>query len=137
MFAPLALEYEDRMRKKRRIAEQIERPRAAEIEAARGQTANESRKKIEITSQAILNVMRDPRNHSRTLWTASVVLDRMGVYRRFEDPRNYSNRDRLRVKKLLEDLHRSGDVVIVKERHTLHSATSTPEVAYGLAEREA
>lgn len=85
----------------------------------------------EITKEAILEVMRDPTRH---LWTASVVVDRLGVYRRFEPHSNYSKRARLRARKLLRELCDEGAVVVVKARHTLHSATWTPEVAYGLPE---
>jgi len=63
-----------------------------------------------------------------------VVLDRMGVYRRFEDQTNYRKNDRIRVKKLLEQLFLAGLLRVVKEHHTLHSATWTAEVAYGLPE---
>jgi hypothetical protein len=87
-----------------------------------------------ITCEQILAVIRDPKNRKRKLWTASVVLDRMGVYRRFEDQRNYRKSDRIRVKKLLIELCEAGALRVVKERHTLHSATGTGEVAYGSLE---
>ena len=86
-----------------------------------------------ITREQIMAVISDPKNRRRKLWTASVVLDRMGVYRRFEDQSNYRKNDRLRVKKLLAELCEAGLLRVVKERHTLHSATWTAEVAYGLA----
>lgn len=89
-----------------------------------------------ITRDDILAVIRDPKNRRRKLWTASVVLDRLGVYRRFEDQANYNKNDRLRVKQLLEDLCDDGLLTIVKPRHTLHSATFTAEVAYGLSSTE-
>jgi len=88
----------------------------------------------EITKDAILEVMRDPKNSGRRLWTASVVLDRMGIYRRVENQARYIKRDRLRVRNLLREIYEEGLLVVVKERHTLHSATWTPEVAYGLAD---
>ena len=88
-----------------------------------------------ITREQIMAVITDPRNRRRKLWTASVVLDRMGVYRRFEDQRNYRRADRLRVNKLLADLCEAGLLRVVKQRHTLHSATWTAEVAYGLPEQ--
>ena len=87
-----------------------------------------------ITKEAILLVMRNSRHRSRRLWTASVIIDRMGLYRRFSNHTGYSKRARLRVRRLLRELHREGVLVVVKERHTLHSATWTPEVAYGLAD---
>ena len=87
-----------------------------------------------ITPEQILAVIKDPKNSKRKLWTASVVLDRMGVYRRFEDQRNYRKNERIRVKELLAELCDAGLLQVVKERHTLHSATWTPEVAYGLPE---
>ena len=87
-----------------------------------------------ITKDAIISAMQDPRNRRRKLWTASVVLDRLGAYRQCEPQMNYSKRDRLRVKKLLREMHEEGLIVVVKERHTLHSATWTAEVAYGLAD---
>jgi len=77
-------------------------------------------------------VISAPKNRRRKLWTASVVLDRMGVYRRFEDKSHYKKNDRLRVKKLLAELCEAGLLRIVKKRHTLHSATWTDEVAYAL-----
>ncbi len=76
--------------------------------------------------------MRDPTHGQRKLWTASVVLDRLGIYRRFEAQANYKRNDRIRVKKLLEKLCEAGLIQIVKDQHTLHSTTGTPEVAYGL-----
>lgn len=79
-------------------------------------------------------VIIDPRNRKRKLWTASVVLDRMGVYRRGEDQRNYRPSDRVRVNRLLAELCDAGLLRIVKASHTLHSATFTAEVAYGLPE---
>ena len=79
-------------------------------------------------------VIRDPKNRRRRLWTASVVLDRMGVYRRFEAYSNYRKNNRLRVKRLLAELCEEGLLRVVKERHTLHSTTCTAEVAYGLPE---
>ena len=87
-----------------------------------------------ITREQILAVIRDPKNRKRKLWTASVVLDRMGAYRRFEDQRNYRKNDRIRVNRLLAKLCQEGLLKVVKEHHTLHSATWTPEVAYGLPE---
>jgi len=81
-------------------------------------------------------VISNPKNRGRKLWTASVVLDRMGVYRRFEAQANYRKNDRLRVKKLLAALCNDGLLQVVKERHTLHSATSTAEVAYGLSQND-
>ena len=77
-------------------------------------------------------VIRDPKNRRRKLWTASVVLDRMGVYRRFEEQSHYRRNDRLRVKRLLAELCEEGLLRVVKPHHTLHSATGTAEVAYGL-----
>jgi hypothetical protein len=88
-----------------------------------------------LTSETILAVIRNPKNRRRKLWTASVVLDRMGVYRRFEPQTNYQAGDRIRVKRLLEELCEAGLLRVVKARHTLHSATWTPEVAYGLQEQ--
>ena len=85
-----------------------------------------------ITREQIMAVINDPKNNRRKLWTASVVLDRMGVYRRFEDQTNYRKNDRLRVKKLLAELCDDGLLRIEKAEHTLHSATGTAEVAYGL-----
>lgn len=85
-----------------------------------------------ITCEQIMAVIRDPKNRKRKLWTASVVLDRMGVYRRFEDQGNYRKSDRIRVQKLLNELCEAGELQVVKECHTLHSATGTGEVAYGL-----
>ena len=89
---------------------------------------------IPITREQIMAVITDPKNRRRKLWTASVVLDRMGIYRRFEDQDNYQRNDRIRVKRLLADLCEAGLLRVVKERHTLHSATWTAEVAYGLPE---
>jgi hypothetical protein len=86
-----------------------------------------------ITGEQILAVIMNPKNRTRKLWTASVVLDRLGTYRRFEPQTHYKKNDRVRVKRLLEELCQAGLLRVVKERHTLHSATATPEVAYGLA----
>jgi hypothetical protein len=85
-----------------------------------------------ITSEAIMAVIRDPKNRKRKLWTASVVLDRMGIYRRFEVLTHYRKKNRIRVKKLLAELCQAGHLRVVKKSHTLHSATWTAEVAYGL-----
>ena len=85
-----------------------------------------------ITREQIMAVIRDPKNRRRKLWTASVVLDRMGVYRRFENLSHYNKNDRIRVKRLLAELCEEGLLRVVKECHTLHSTTNTPEVAYGL-----
>jgi hypothetical protein len=85
-----------------------------------------------ITREQILAVMRDPRHSKRKLWTASVVLDSVGAYRRFEAQTNYRRNDRICVKRLLGELCRAGHVRVVKERHTLHSATGSSEIAYGL-----
>jgi hypothetical protein len=38
-----------------------------------------------ITREQIMAVISDPKNRRRKLWTASVVMDRTGVYRRFEN----------------------------------------------------
>lgn len=87
-----------------------------------------------ITREQIMAVIAAPKNSRRKLWTASVVLDRMGVYLRFGNQANYRKNDRLRVKKLLEELFDDGLLRVVKEEHTLHSTTGTAEVAYGLPE---
>ncbi len=87
-----------------------------------------------ITHELVLETIKDPKNKTRKLWTASVVLDRLGIYRKFESGANYNKQDRRRVKKLLEELYQAGHLVIVKEQHTLHSATANAEVAYGLPE---
>jgi hypothetical protein len=87
-----------------------------------------------VTKEQIMAVVSDPKNRRRGLWTASVVVDRMGVYRRFEAYSNYRKIDRLRVKRLLAELCEERLLRVVKERHTLHSATWTAEVAYGLPE---
>ena len=89
-----------------------------------------------ITREQILAVIKDPINKKRTLWTASVVLDRMGVCRRFGGYAKYRTNDRIRVKKLLAQLCQAGVLRVVKEHHTLHSATGTSEVAYGLPEKQ-
>ena len=85
-----------------------------------------------ITSEQIMAVISSPKNRKRKLWTASVILDRMGIYRRFENQAHYRKNDRIRVKKLMAALCEAGLLRVVKERHTLHSATWTGEVAYGL-----
>ena len=87
-----------------------------------------------VSKEQIMAVIRDPKNRRRKLWTASVVLDRMGVYRRFEAYSNDRKKDRIRVKRLLAELCEEGLLQVVKERHTIHSATWTAEVAYGLPE---
>lgn len=88
----------------------------------------------EITKSAILAVMHEGGRRTGRLWTASVVLDRLGVCRRFSPHARYSRRARLRVRKLLSELHAEGALIIVKEGHTLQSATGTTEVAYSLAQ---
>lgn len=88
----------------------------------------------EITKAAILAVMRERGRRTGRLWTASVVLDRLGVCRRGSPHARYSRRAGLRVRKLLRELHAEGALIIVKEGHTLQSATGTEEVAYGLAQ---
>lgn len=88
-----------------------------------------------ITPETVLSVIRNPKNRSRKLWTASVVLDRMGVYRRFEKQSNYSKKDRIKVTKILAQLCEEGILTVLKEQHTLHSSTWTSEIAYGIAKK--
>ena len=84
------------------------------------------------TRDEVLAVIRDPAHFGRSLWTPSVVLDRMGRRRRFEPHTTYDKRDRLAVRDILRALHAEGLLVVAKERHTLHSATWTGETAYRL-----
>lgn len=65
--------------------------------STRGPAIHDTMPQTPITSEQILTVIKDPKNRGRKLWTASVVLNRMGVFRRFEPHANYPKNARLRV----------------------------------------
>lgn len=68
-------------------------------------------KTSELTRDTVLQELQKSRNKKRKIWTASIILDRFGIYRWGEKYENYSRNDRLKANRILKELWVDGILV--------------------------
>lgn len=83
-----------------------------------------------LSEETVLNMLFDPKNKKRKVWTPTVVLDRMGINRSPVPYDKWSKANRLKAKMILQALWQRGIIVRDVKKDTRNSYLAGAELAY-------
>jgi hypothetical protein len=84
-----------------------------------------------LTEEAALATIFNPKNRNRKVWTATILLDRMGINRSpVPSYRSWSKTNRLKARRILDSLYRKGRLVRATEPDTRNRYIAGREIAY-------
>ena len=83
-----------------------------------------------LTEETALAAILDPKNCRQKVWTATILLDRMGINRSPVPYAKWSKANRLKAKRILDSLWRRGQIVRVPRPDTRNSYLAGSEIAY-------